>query len=591
MTNAFVNISGYKFVPISDLEARRRTLLGRAKELNLKGTVLLASEGINLFVAGTRDSIDAFVELVRSFPEFADFEAKESWSDHQPFSRMLVRIKNEIIAFGIDGIEPAKKTSRKISAAELKEWLDQGKDVALLDVRNDYEIELGTFENAIPIGLDHFRDFSPAVDHLSPQLKQKPLVMFCTGGIRCEKAGPLMESKGFEEVYQLDGGILKYFEEVGGEHYDGECFVFDKRVALNPELEETETTQCYACQHPLSIEDQADERFDPPHQCPHCYQTAEEKMAVEISCLQDRLKQVSSPLPGSTPYQNSRPLNVPGRYDKWTLIDFLCDYHPHVTRETWLDKLHDGRLQADGMPLSDPNMTVRGGRRIEHLIPEQVEPDVNADIQIIHVDEDIVVVNKPAPIPMHPCGRFNRNSLLHILNLAFETKHLRIVHRLDSETTGVVVFARKGRIAKALFQQFSNNVVNKTYIAQVIGHPKLDSFESTQPISDSPEESGRRKIDPEGLPAHTRFKTLLRNPDGTAIVQCTPVTGRTNQIRIHLSDLGHAICGDKIYSKDKDVKATGLRLHAWKIAFRHPTTEQPIKLEAALPKWADDCLN
>src|SRR5690606_19919466 len=187
---------------------------------------------------------------------FAELEVKESWSDEQPFSRMLVRLKREIIAFGVAGIEPGKRTSPKLSADELKAWLDQGRDVTLLDVRNDYEVRVGTFENALPIGVDHFRDFPAAVDALPADLKSKPLVMFCTGGIRCEKAGPLMQGRGFEQVYQLDGGILKYFETCGAAHYDGDCFVFDGRVAVDPQLQPSGAAQCLACQAVLTLAEQ-----------------------------------------------------------------------------------------------------------------------------------------------------------------------------------------------------------------------------------------------------------------------------------------------------------------------------------------------
>ena len=202
--------------------------------------ILLSTEGINLFLAGTRGNIDSFLEKLRVCPEFSDLEVKESISDHQPFSRMLVRLKKEIIAMGHDEIRPHQQSSPKLSAKELKKWLDEGRDVTLLDVRNDYEVEVGTFKDAVPIGVDSFRDFPDAAEKLPGELKQKPIVMFCTGGIRCEKAGPLMENQGFQEIYQLDGGILKYFEECGGDHYDGDCFVFDKRVVLDPGLQETE---------------------------------------------------------------------------------------------------------------------------------------------------------------------------------------------------------------------------------------------------------------------------------------------------------------------------------------------------------------
>ena len=230
-----VNIAAYKFLPLTDLRTLRARLQTLCKDANLKGTILLSPEGINLFVAGAAHSIERLLAELRSWPGLEDLQPKLSETDHQPFRRMLVRLKKEIIAFGVEGIDPARRTSPKLSAKELKRWLDEGRPVTLLDTRNDYEVKLGTFRNAIPIGIDHFRDFPQGVARLSPELKKQPIVMFCTGGIRCEKAGPYMEREGFESVFQLDGGILKYFEEVGGAHYDGECFVFDQRVGLDPE--------------------------------------------------------------------------------------------------------------------------------------------------------------------------------------------------------------------------------------------------------------------------------------------------------------------------------------------------------------------
>ena len=155
---------------------------------------------------------------------------------------MRVKIKREIIAFGIPGIDPARNPSRKLSPRTLRQWLDEGRSVTLLDTRNTYEIERGTFRGALPAGIRHFRDFPRAVERLPARLKNQPVVMFCTGGIRCEKAGPFMEREGFRDVFQLDGGILKYFEECGSAHYDGECFVFDERVGVDPTLRETGAT-------------------------------------------------------------------------------------------------------------------------------------------------------------------------------------------------------------------------------------------------------------------------------------------------------------------------------------------------------------
>lgn len=227
-TLPIVNIAAYKFVPLDDLEPRRERLKSLCDEIELRGTILLSPEGINCFLAGTRASIDALLSELRSEDCFADLEVKESYSDRQPFNRMLVRLKNEIIAFGIEEALPLKRTSPKLTPAELKQWLDEGRPVTLLDTRNDYEVKLGTFENAVDLDLDHFRNFPQAVEQLPADSKDAPIVMFCTGGIRCEKAGPFMEQMGYQNVFQLEGGILKYFEEIGGAHWNGECFVFDR---------------------------------------------------------------------------------------------------------------------------------------------------------------------------------------------------------------------------------------------------------------------------------------------------------------------------------------------------------------------------
>jgi len=278
----FVKIAAYKFVAFDELEKRRAELRNTVERLQMRGTILLSPEGINLFIAGQRENIDEFLRTLREDPMLSDLDVKESLSDHQPFSRMLIKIKSEIIAFGIDGVNPLERTSPKLGAKELKQWLDEGRPVHLLDTRNDYEVEVGTFANAIPAGVDNFRDFPAAVDRLPDRMKTEPIVMFCTGGIRCEKAGPYMEQSGFQKVYQLDGGILKYFEECGGEHYDGDCFVFDQRVAVNPKLEETEHTQCFVCQAVVSPEAQRSENYVAGQSCPDCYREPERQLAERL---------------------------------------------------------------------------------------------------------------------------------------------------------------------------------------------------------------------------------------------------------------------------------------------------------------------
>jgi UPF0176 protein len=269
--SAFINISVYKFAPLAELPALRTQLLELCKTQSLRGTILLSAEGINLFVAGVRESIDALLARLRAVPGLEDLTPKESISDEQPFNRMLVKIKKEIIAFGVEGIDPARRPTAKLPARTLKQWLDEGRPITLLDTRNDYEVRMGTFHGALPAGIGHFRDFPSAVAKLPETLKAQPIVMFCTGGIRCEKAGPFMEKAGFQNVHQLDGGILKYFEECGGAHYDGECFVFDRRVGVDPELRETRTVMCFNCQMPLSFEEQRHPHYVADKTCPHCF--------------------------------------------------------------------------------------------------------------------------------------------------------------------------------------------------------------------------------------------------------------------------------------------------------------------------------
>ena len=267
----YINFSVYKFTPLGDLPALKERLLALSQAGGLRGTILLSPEGINLFVAGTRAQVDALLAELRAIPGLADLTPKESVSAEQPFNRMLVKIKKEIIAFGVPGIDPARHPTRKLPARTLKQWLDEGRPVTLLDTRNDYEVRMGTFRGARPAGIDQFRDFPDAVRRLPAELKQQPIVMFCTGGIRCEKAGPFMEQAGFENVHQLDGGILKYFEECGGAHYDGECFVFDRRVGVDPALRETNSVICFNCQMPLTGAEQQDPRYVPDVTCPHCF--------------------------------------------------------------------------------------------------------------------------------------------------------------------------------------------------------------------------------------------------------------------------------------------------------------------------------
>jgi len=240
--SVIVNISCYKFVTLTDREALKADLTARCLALNLKGTILLAPEGINVFLAGSRESMDAIVTYLRADPRFADLAPKESLSATPPFKRMRVRLKKEIITMKHPLICPEEGRAPSVAAVTLKQWLDRGADdegrpVVMLDTRNDYEVEAGTFENAIDYDIGIFSEFPPLLAQHRADYAGKTVVSFCTGGIRCEKAAIHMKEIGIEHVYQLEGGILKYFEEVGGAHYRGDCFVFDEREAVSADLQ------------------------------------------------------------------------------------------------------------------------------------------------------------------------------------------------------------------------------------------------------------------------------------------------------------------------------------------------------------------
>jgi UPF0176 protein len=239
-----LNISCYLFVSLTDTAALRDRLDARAERLSLKGTVLIAEEGINLFLAGPPEAVNSWVDELRSDARFATLSPKESWSEVQPFQRLKVKVKPEIIRMNHPTIRPDQAPrAPALAPAVLARWLDQGHDdagreIVLLDTRNGFEVDQGAFDGAIDWRLDKFSDFPEALAAHKDELEGKTVVSYCTGGIRCEKAAMVLEAQGLT-AWQLDGGILKYFEDTGGKHYHGNCFVFDDRRGVNADLSPT----------------------------------------------------------------------------------------------------------------------------------------------------------------------------------------------------------------------------------------------------------------------------------------------------------------------------------------------------------------
>ena len=591
----YQNIAAYKFAALTDLPVLRARLLGLCRDWQLKGTILLSVEGINLFVAGEREPIELLLAELRRVPGLADLQAKISGTDHQPFTRMLVRLKREIIAFGVPGIDPARRTAPKIAARELKQWLDEGRPVTLLDTRNDYEVKLGTFRNALAVGVSQFREFPAAVAKLPAALKDQPIVMFCTGGIRCEKAGPYMQSQGFKQILQLDGGILKYFEECGSAHYDGDCFVFDQRVGVDPNLQETEAALCFNCLTPLTETDQRDVRYVPGKSCAHCYQTPAEQMAATIATRRSAVQRATTPLPGSTPYDNYRPISVPQSCEGKSLLETLCFLIKHVPSRYWEQECAAGLMESAQHVPTPANHRVRAGERYLHKFSSVLEPDVNGDVEILYEDEALIVINKPAPLPMHAGGRFFRNTLQYILETVYHPQKPRPAHRLDADTTGVVLATRTRHYASQLQPQFARGEIVKNYLVRVAGHPESDQFSCSAPISAESGYLGSRMVDWQGgLPSRTEFSVLQRCADGTSLLEARPLTGRTNQIRIHCAHLKMPVYGDSAYRSDGTIGDTRtlamgaepMCLHAWKISFAHPLTQQRMEFSAPPPRWA-----
>jgi UPF0176 protein len=233
--NQILNISGYRFIKLSDAKNLQEVFAPFCLEIGLRGTVVFSPEGINIGVAGTSDVVAKFIEFLKQDARFSSMIFKDSFSEELPFNKMRVKYRKMLVP-SEEGIDPNELTGKRLEPKELKQWLDEGREFLLIDTRNDYEVEYGTFEKAIHFNIEHFRDFGAAIKTLPEEDQKKPVVMFCTGGIRCEKASPIGIKAGLQDVYQLEGGILDYFKDCEGAHWKGGCFVFDQRLAVDPNL-------------------------------------------------------------------------------------------------------------------------------------------------------------------------------------------------------------------------------------------------------------------------------------------------------------------------------------------------------------------
>ena len=291
MSESFVIAAMYKFVHLADYESMQPKMLSFCQERDIKGTILLAEEGINGTVAGTRMAIDELLNYLKSDQRFNDLKHKESCSNEIPFHRTKVILKKEIVTMGRPDISPTDRSGVRVDP---KDWnaLISDPDILLIDTRNEYEYQIGSFKNAVSPNTTNFCEFPDFVKQQLDPVKHKKIAMYCTGGIRCEKASAYMLEQGFEEVYQLNGGILKYLDEIDIDEslWQGECFVFDARVSVDHELAEGSYEQCFACRRPISDEDLQSKDYQQGVSCPHCIDETTEEQRAGFSERQRQVK-------------------------------------------------------------------------------------------------------------------------------------------------------------------------------------------------------------------------------------------------------------------------------------------------------------
>lgn len=314
----------------------------------------------------------------------------------------------------------------------------------------------------------------------------------------------------------------------------------------------------------------------------------------QLLALEKRIAQCARPLPGRGPYENRRPIHVPQRFCGERVEAFLTKRFAHVDPKRWRAALSKGQILWEGKRPASPEERVFGGTTLLHCIPDSCEPAVDPAILPIYEDDALLVLSKPAPLPMHPCGRFRRNTLIYLLELAMPEQPLKIVHRLDADTSGVVVLAKSRAAARALVEQFEAREVKKVYRARVWGRMAPGHRWSREdPIGSQSQEAGTRRVCSDGRSCRTDFLCLQSEPDGQSLLAAFPQEGRTHQIRIHAAQSGYPILNDPAYGKRPDLQAglaqglrAPLRLHAAELSLRHPVDGSPQCWKAPLPAWA-----
>lgn len=292
---------------------------------------------------------------------------------------------------------------------------------------------------------------------------------------------------------------------------------------------------------------------------------------------------------------NRRPFSIKEAHDRMPLAQALADRFPQIPLADWERRCDAGMVVDHAGNVCGKSRIVRSGERLFQIFPDETEPPVAADIRVLHLDGALLLVHKPAPLPMHPCGRFHRNTLQHLLNLACHPLSPKPVHRLDANTTGLVLFALDRSACRAMQARFLSGDVEKSYLVRVAGHPGSDVFSSRESVSSIPLAAGVRLTGvPDGREARTDFRVIRRDADGTALLEARLLTGRTNQIRAHLWAMGHPVVGDPAYRPDGKTGVTQtlaptdpqMQLHAWKLAFGHPVTGERMRFETQSPEWA-----